>query len=181
VAFLVNPSLMETRMTRRTFRTNTYTQVDWLVCNLRWLLLLCVGIVLLLNPSRAAMSDVHMLLPLGLLLGGAVYNLLVMVLLAFDVPALPLLTVVIDSLLLLGLIITSGGARSSLLFFGLFPIITAALRFGWLAGLVAAVSIVVAYSVMVWRTLPSQTDPTKLAPVLFNAVILLLAAVLTGC
>ena len=167
-------------MTRRTFGTNTLTQVDWLVCNLRWLLLLCVGVVIVLNPGRAAMSDVHMLLPLGLLLGGAVYNLLVMVLLAFDVPALPLLTVVIDSLLLLGLIITSGGARSSLLFFGLFPIITAALRFGWLAGLVAAVSIVVAYSVMVWRTLPSQTDPTKLAPVLFNAVILLLAAVLTG-
>jgi signal transduction histidine kinase len=171
---------METRMTRRTFRTNTYTQVDWLVCNLRWLLLLCVGIVIVLNPSRAAMSDVHMLLPLGLLLGGAVYNLLVMVLLAFDVPVLPVLTVVMDSMLLLGLIITSGGARSSLLFFGLFPIITAALRFGWLAGLVSAVSIVVAYSVMVWRTLPSQTDPKKLAPVLFNAVILLLAAVLTG-
>jgi len=167
-------------MTRRAFRSNTYTQVDWLVCNLRWLLLLSVGIVLVLSPGRAALSDVHMLLPIGLLLGGAVYNLLVMVLLAFELSALPLLTVVIDSLLLLGLIITSGGARSSLLFFGLFPIITAALRFGWLTSLITAVSIVVVYGVMVWRTLPDQTDPTKLAPVLFNAVILLLAAVVTG-
>ncbi len=169
-------------MTRRTLRANTLTQVDWLVCNLRWLLLLCVGIVIVLSPGRAAMSDVHMLLPLGLLLGGAMYNLLVMVLLAFEVPArpLPLLTIVIDTLLLLGMILTSGGAGSPLLFFGLFPIITAALRFGWMASLATAVGIVVVYGVMVWKALPPQTDLTKLTPVLFNAVILLLAAVLTG-
>jgi signal transduction histidine kinase len=167
-------------MTRRTFRANTLTQVDWLVCNLRWLLLLCVGIVIVLNPGRAAINDVRTLLPLSLLLGGAVYNLLIMGLLAFEVAALPMLTVVIDSLLILGLILTSGGARSSLVFFGLFPIITAALRFDWLSSLVVAVSIVAVYSVMVWRTMPSPTDLTKLAPVLFNAVILVLIAVVTG-
>src|SRR5512136_1929624 len=119
---------METRMTRRTFRANTLTQVDWMVCNLRWLLLLCIGIVIVLNPGRAAITDVRTLLPLGLLLAGAVYNLVVMGLLAFEMAALPMLTIVIDSLLILGLIVTSGGARSSLVFFGLFPIMTAALR-----------------------------------------------------
>ena len=167
-------------MTRRTFRANTLTQVDWMVCNLRWLLLFCIGIVIVLNPGRAAIGDVRTWLPLGLLVGGAVYNLVVMGLLAFEMAALPMLTIVIDSLLILGLIVTSGGARSSLVFFGLFPIITAALRFGWLYSLVVAVCIAAVYSVAVWRTMPSPTDLTQLAPVLFNAVTLLLTAVVTG-
>jgi len=46
-------------------------QLDWLVSNLRWLLLVSVGIVTLLNPGHAQVSDPSMMLMLGLLLVGA--------------------------------------------------------------------------------------------------------------
>ena len=162
--------------------SKTLTQVDWLVCNLRWLLLVSVGIVVLLDPTRASIKDSRMLFTLGLLLGGAAYNLLVMVLLAFQVPArpLPLLTVVLDALLSAGLIITSGGASSPLLFFGLFPIITAALRFDWLAGFITATGITLVYGVAVYQMRPPSASLSQMFPVLLNALILLIAAVLAG-
>jgi signal transduction histidine kinase len=162
--------------------SKTLTQVDWLVCNLRWLLLVSVGIVVLLDPARASVRDINMLLTLGLLLGGAAYNLLVMVLLAFQVPArpLPLLTVILDALLSAGLILTSGGASSPLLFFGLFPIITAALRFDWLAGFITAAGIALVYGLTVYLRPPPAPNLPQLFRVLLNVLILLIAAVLTG-
>ena len=134
-------------MPRQTSGTKSPTQLDWLVGNLRWLLLVSVGIVTLINPTRAPMNDISTRLTLGLLLAGAAYNMVVMILLVFQVPArpLPLLTVILDALLSVGLVFTSGGASSPLFFFGLFPIITSALRFGWIAGLVTATGIALAY------------------------------------
>jgi len=162
--------------------SKTLTQVDWLVCNLRWLLLVSVGIVVLLDPARASVRDLNMLLTLGLLLGGAAYNLLVMVLLAFQVPArpLPLLTVILDALLSAGLILTSGGASSPLLFFGLFPIITAALRFDWLASFITAAGIALVYGLTVYFRPPPAPNLPQMFRVLLNVLILLIAAVLTG-
>jgi len=162
--------------------SKTLTQVDWLVCNLRWLLLVSVGIVVLLNPTRASIRETSMLLTLGLLLGGAAYNLLVMVLLAFQVPArpLPLLTVILDALLTAGLVVSSGGAGSPLIFFGLFPIITAALRFDWIVGFVTAAGIALVYGLAVYWTLPPEAGPTFMFPMLLNALILFIAAMLTG-
>jgi signal transduction histidine kinase len=162
--------------------SKTLTQVDWLVCNLRWLLLVSVGIVTLLNPTRASVHDIRMVVTLFLLLGGAAYNLLVMILLAFEVPArpLPLLAVVMDALLSVGLIITSGGGSSPLLFFGLFPIITASLRFNWIAGFITAAGIALIYSVVAYLNLPAGASLSKMFPVFLNAFVLLVAAVLTG-
>jgi signal transduction histidine kinase len=162
--------------------SKTLTQVDWLVCNLRWMLLVSVGIVVLLDPARASVRDINMLLTLGLLLGGAAYNLLVMIMLAFQVPArpLPLLTVILDALLSAGLILTSGGASSPLLFFGLFPIITAALRFDWLAGFITAAGIALVYGLTVYLRPPPAPNLPQLFRVLLNVLILLIAAVLTG-
>lgn len=162
--------------------SKTLTQLDWLVCNLRWLLLVSVGIVVLLDPARASARDTNTLLTLGLLLGGAAYNLLVMILLAFQVPArpLPLLTVILDALLSAGLILTSGGANSPLLFFGLFPIITAALRFDWLAGFITAAGIALVYGLAVYWNPPPAPSLPQMFRVLLNVLILLIAAVLTG-
>jgi len=162
--------------------SKTLTQVDWLVCNLRWLLLVSVGIVVLLNPTRAPIRDTSMLLTLGLLLGGAAYNLLVMVLLAFQVPAhpLPLLTVILDAVLTAGLVINSGGASSPLLFFGLFPIITAALRFDWIVGFITATGIALVYALAAYLSPSSNAGLTYMFPVLLNALVLFIAAMLTG-
>jgi signal transduction histidine kinase len=169
-------------MPRPRIKFKPLNQLDWLVGNLRWLLLVSVGIVTLLSPNRAPLSDPHMALTLGLLLGGAAYNLLVMVWLAFHVPArpLPLLTLVIDSLLSVGLVFASGGMSSPLFFFCLFPVITAALRFGWIAGLITATGIALVYALIVlWPILP-MIDLPRAFPVLLNLLILLFAAALTG-
>jgi len=168
-------------MARRTYKT--LTQVDWLICNLRWLLLVSVGIVTVLNIAHSPLkNDLQTLLPLILLLSGVLYNTIVMIVLALQVPArpLPLVTVVLDALLSIGLIIASGGVGSPFLFFGLFPIITAALRFTWLAGLITALGIILAYSLTALLMLPPDTNLYVMLPVLLNAFILLTAALLTG-
>ena len=169
-------------MPRQTSGSRSPNQLDWLVGNLRWLLLVSVGIVTLLNPTRAPMNDIHTLLTLGLLLIGAAYNVVVMILLMFKVSArlLPLLTVILDALLSVGLVVASGGASSPLYFFGLFPIITAALRFGWIAGLVTATGIALAYVGAAMAPMLPQVNLQRVFPAILNSLILLIAAMLTG-
>jgi hypothetical protein len=103
-----------------------FTQIDWLLTALRWLLLFSVlGIVLLSSPSGqgplANQSGV-----LFLLLIAAGYNLLTM-------------------LLAIGLMAVSGGGASLLFYFSLFPILSAALRLNWLVNLLTALGIGLAY------------------------------------
>jgi signal transduction histidine kinase len=169
-------------MPHQTSGTKSPTQLDWLVGNLRWLLLVSVSIVTLVNPTRAPMNDTHTLFTLGLLLAGAAYNMVVMILLVFQVPArpLPLLTVILDALLSVGLVSASGGASSPLFFFGLFPIITSALRFGWIAGLITATGIALAYvGVALVPRLP-EINLAGVFPAILNSLILIIAAMLTG-
>jgi signal transduction histidine kinase len=65
------------------------------------------------------------------------------------------------------------------LFFGLFPIITAALRFGWTVSVVTASVIVVAY-MFVSLQVASINSLSDAFPMMINAVILLLAALISG-
>jgi len=169
-------------MPRIRSRSKPLTQLDWLVVNLRWLLLASVGIVTLISPGHASLSDAKTSLTLGLLLAGVGYNILVMILLAFEVPSrtLPLVTLVMDSLLSVGLVITSGGEDSPLFFFGLFPIITATLRFNWIMGLGTATVISLAYLLVGIVSLLPNINLPLLFPVIVNSLILLIAAMLTG-
>ena len=169
-------------MPRQTSRTKSPTQLDWLVGNLRWLLLVSVGIVTLINPTRAPMNDIYTRLTLSLLLAGAAYNVVVLILLVFQVPArpLPLLTVILDTLLSVGFVFTSGGVSSPLFFFGLFPIITSALRFGWLAGLVTALGIALAYVGTAMAPMGPDANLARVFPAILNSLILIIAAMLTG-
>jgi signal transduction histidine kinase len=153
-------------------------QVDWLLSNLRWLLLLAVAIVAFVEPGPERESFP---LLLGLLLFGAGYNLIILLLLAFGFfpQPLPSISLLIDSFLTVAFLGASGGKESNLLFFGLFPVITAALRFGWTVSVVTASAIVVAYAFVSIQQagLDSLGD---LFPITINAVILLLAALTSG-
>jgi signal transduction histidine kinase len=139
------------------FSPSRSTQIDWLLTALRWLLLFSVlGIVLLKSPSGgdslASQSGV-----LILLLIAAVYNLVTMVLLVFEMPARPIAWAnqVIDTLLAIGLLAVSGGGDSPVFYFSLFPILSAALRLNWLANLLTTFSIGLAYFGMngVWSNI----------------------------
>jgi signal transduction histidine kinase len=156
----------------------TRFQIDWLLSNLRWLLLLAVAIVAYINPG-----DDSLIFPLllGLLLLGAIYNLGVMLLLAFSMfpQPLPAISLLIDSFLAIAFLSASGGAESPLLFFGLFPVITAALRFGWIVSLITTSAIIVAY-IFVSLQMSDINSLSELYPLLLNGSILLLAAIISG-
>ncbi len=155
-------------------------EVDWVVSNLRWLLLLAVLLVGFLEPQYGFNSPLS--LPLGLLIGIAVaYNLALTLLLAVHrfPPLLSILALVVDTVLAVGLMAVSGRLDSPLLFFSLFPIITAALRFSFLTSLAVALFIAIGYLGLGFlETVPLAVE-TLLAKI-GNVVIILLAAVVTG-
>ncbi len=152
-------------------------QVDWLLSNLRWLLLLAVAIFAYIEPGP---QGEYFPLLAGLLLVGAAYNLILLLLLAFSFfpQPLPSISLLIDSFLTVAFLSATGGADSPLLFFGLFPIITAALRFGWTVSMVTASAIVVAYVLV--SVQQETVDSIDMFPVVINAMILLLAALISG-
>lgn len=159
-------------------RPRSRFRVDWLLSNLRWVLLLAVAIVAFVEPGRQGASFPFLL---GLLLVGAGYNLILVLLLAFGFfpEPLPSISLMVDSLLAVAFLSATGAADSPLVFFGLFPIITAALRFGWTVSVVTAGAIVGAYGFVSVQqgSIHSLTDGF---PVMVNGFVLLLAAVTSG-
>jgi signal transduction histidine kinase len=98
--------------------------------------LVCIFVIAALDPSESAS-----LLALAPLLAVAgVYNLLITVLLTFRFffRVLPIISLVMDVIAILLLIFMTGGVASSLFFLPIFPILVAALRFGWQIGLFTA-------------------------------------------
>lgn len=108
------------------------SQIDWLLIALRWLLLLSVLGIMLLNPpvgaQPTAMWSQNAQL---LLLIAAGYNFLMMILLIFNRALKPLAvaSLIADELFSIALLAISGGPQSPLFYVCLFPILTAALRF----------------------------------------------------
>ncbi|MBI3361220.1 MAG: GAF domain-containing sensor histidine kinase [Chloroflexi bacterium] len=157
----------------------TVIQVDWLLSNLRWLVLVAVGIVA--APQFLAPSgDSSPLLVIVLLGTAAAYNLAIMLLLAIGLwpRALPAITLMLDCLLVIAVFQASGRTTSPLVWMGLFPIITAALRFGWVTS-VAVAAVLVASD----ATLIVAFDPDglmHLVPLLGNGAFLISAAAATG-
>ncbi|MCS7179124.1 MAG: GAF domain-containing sensor histidine kinase [Anaerolineae bacterium] len=151
-----------------------------MVSSLRWLLLLMVVLVAFLDPLHGFRSSSS--LALGLLTALAiVYNLVLTLLLA--VHAFPLslsvIALAVDTMLAVGLMAVSGGLDSPLLFFSLFPIITAALRFSLLASLSVALFITLGYlglGVLQPTPITGLTLLTKVGSV----VLILLAAMITA-
>ncbi|MCS7281830.1 MAG: sensor histidine kinase [Anaerolineae bacterium] len=160
-------------------------QVEWVVSNLRWLLLLTVLVVAFLDKTRGFGGP--QTLSLAILIGiGALYNLVLTLLLAvrlFPEP-LPLAALVTDTMLAIGLMVASGGPNSPLLFFGLLPIITAALRFSLWVSILVALLLALGYLAPGLVNAPSLAYSDVLnqyiLPRAGNLAVLFLTAVLTG-
>ncbi len=158
--------------------TRRHFQIDWLISNLRWLLLLGVALVVLLDffASHREVLDVDKLLPQILLFVTAVlYNLAVVLFISRNSAShgLPLLTLALDTLLTIGLILSSGGLSSPLLFFALFPILTATLRFSQLVSLIIAVAVIVSLGSAVYLASPTVSRSDTLSFVAYSLVLLL--------
>ncbi len=160
-------------------------QVDWLISNLRWLLLVSVALVSFLDRllDQTGGLDAASLIPqITLLAIAALYNVAIMMLLYLGtLPRfMPAITLLVDTLLTIGFIISSGGLTSPLLFFALFPILTAALRFPWGISMLVAISIVVVCGLFGYFLAPAQTLEAALLSFAARSLILLLAALISG-
>jgi len=160
-------------------------QIDWLTSNLRWLLLVSVALVSFLHifAKPGGSFDVSSILPQVVLLAvAALYNLSVMFLLLSGIlpRAIPVTTLLVDTVLSIGFVVVSGGLDSPLLFFALFPILTAALHFPWVVSLLVAMVIVVGCGLACYVVAPSDTPLSDLLPFAASSVILILAALISG-
>lgn len=160
-------------------------QVDWLISNLRWLLLVSVGLVSVADmlTSSKGFSDPASLLPQIIPLALAIlYNIAVMLLLSSGTfpRLLSSITLAMDTLLTILFVLTSGGLTSPLLFFTLFPILTAALRFPWGISLSTLVLIVLTCGFFGYAIAPPATAKTDLVSFGGSSLILLIATLISG-
>lgn len=162
----------------------THFQLDWLISNLRWLLLVGVALVIFLDVfvSQPNVPEVTSLVPQILILIVAVlYNIVVIFLLSYESASqvLPISTLVADTLLTIALIVSSGGLNSPLLFFALFPILTGALRFPQPTSLLIALGVIASFGGAVYLISPPTTW-TDLMPFAAFGLVLLLASVVSS-
>ena len=156
-------------------------QLDLLISVLRWLLLVSVVIVALRVPGYELDEPSSRLL-LILILVGAAYNLVITFLLGFRVfpRTVTWIALAMDSALAVGLIAASGGLQSPFVFFGLLPIVTAALHFSFVLSLALALLITLGYLAVELAGLRELRTFEQLLPRIGNATVLLLASLVTG-
>ena len=120
-------------------------QIDGRLANLRWFLLITAGTVIALQ-AQATGSGLPPL-QLAAVIVACVCNLLIVLSLAVDMSPrpVPLIALAVDTMLAIILISFDPGMTSPLIFYAIFPIITSALRFGWLFNVVTAGAIMGAY------------------------------------
>ncbi len=157
------------------------TQIEWLFINLRWLFLISVAGVVILDvvlhgtqfPPVVALS----------LIAGTVANLMVMIVVLQHAMnrAVQTLMLIIDISLTLGVIAGSGNTQGQILFVSLIPIITAAVRFSWWFGAALTMIIVLAYWDIAWHEAAWTMEKVAASgylvifPALANGIILFVA------
>jgi signal transduction histidine kinase len=157
------------------------SQIDRLLSNLRWALVLAMALILILDAFATGgdVPEAASLVPQILLLIVAVlYNIAVAFFLSHRPVSrlLPGLTLVVDVLLTIGLILSSGGLTSPLLLFGFFPVLTAALRFRQPVGLLVALIVAASFGGALYLVSPGASW-AELNPLLVLVVALVLTAV----
>jgi signal transduction histidine kinase len=159
-------------------------QIDWLISNLRWLFLGCVALISLIHARVSGIPlDTAHFLPQIIFTGSVIlYNVFILLMLSVGVfpGVLPVLALVLDSIVTVGFVVSSGGLTSPLLLFALFPILTAALRFPWLVSLLVLVVIVVAYGVTGYILPPLGMTDADLVVYFTTFAVLLMATLVSG-
>ena len=145
---------------------------------LRWGVLACVVLAFLLDPvHRLASSELILFLA-----AIAIYNLAIalMIYLHLYFKALPVLTLFADIVVAMALIHLPSGVGGFYFIFAIFPILVAALRFSWLAGLLTAGVFVldaVFHTAIAWE---SGSHTALLSELGWFVVLYVLVAVVAG-
>ncbi len=158
--------------------TRPLYQIDGLLTTLRWLLLIGVGVVIVLQ-AEATQSDLPIALLFLVILAG-VGNLLIVISLAIDIAPrpVPLLALLGDTLLSIVFIARSPAITSPLLFYALFPILTSALRFDWRYNVITAGAIMGAF--LAFKVIGKPLSGEEQSQALGTLLLLALAATVSG-
>lgn len=149
----------------RTHRERSARRMDWLVFNLRWLVLVAAGlIVMLTRESSTGTVAITLLAVTGL------YNIGLTVLEFVEFGHRYFLWGLLagDFVLALGLFATTGGSASPLIWIGLLPGLTAALRHRRIVGM----GVIITFTLLQAAILVFEEDYTGLIPLATTAVIL---------
>jgi signal transduction histidine kinase len=173
-------------------RGNDSTWIDLQIAGMRWLAYLGTGAVYLLlwlidqqSPVVARISPAVFTLAVVAL----VYNVTITLLAYAGLFArlLPAGTVLLDTALVMGWYYYMGPATvpselvfDPLLLLVLFPVITVAIRFHWMAGLLVGILAGVARAVLLLWGYPEPLSPTVVMPALLGALVIIGVAFLTG-
>ncbi|HLF26760.1 MAG TPA: GAF domain-containing sensor histidine kinase [Anaerolineae bacterium] len=158
--------------------TKPLYQIDGLLTTLRWLLLIGVGVVIVLQAEATGSRPSLSLLALVVLAG--IGNLFIVISLAVDVSPrpVPLLALVGDTLLAVAFIVLGGGINNPLLFYAVFPILTSALRFDWRYNVITAGAIMGAY--IATKVIGHSLNPADQSRALGALLLLGLVAIVSG-
>jgi signal transduction histidine kinase len=106
---------------------------EWIICLVRWGILVCVVLVATLDPTGRISPTARVSFAIAV---GA-YNAAITLLLYYRYyfKGLPVLTLVADILAIIALLHLAGGVGGPYVIFASFPLLVAAVRFGWQAGL----------------------------------------------
>jgi signal transduction histidine kinase len=155
-------------------------RLDWIIFGLRWLLI--AGAVIVLASGNTIVEGAHVISSTGLgfaIVAAGLYNLTVGVLLVFGLSGrlLQALTLVSDSIITVIFFSVSNESALLLVCMGLFPVITASLRYGRTLGLLDAGAIGLCALLYVMATVSMTANG---ASVLVGILFLFLTAALTS-
>jgi signal transduction histidine kinase len=151
--------------------------VDWIVWSMRWVWLACLLFFAFFNPTRQDLSLAFLLLG-----GAAAYNLTLALLLYLKLfpPALSFLTSLVDALFLVAFIYVSGRGTGFLLYFALFPILVAGLRYDAITSFSVAVTLILAGGIYYFLERYGTAQIEDLYYLGVRVAVLLFAAVLSS-
>ncbi len=160
-------------------------RTDWVLCNLRWLLIVLTGVAMVADANAvegsilASVPLMRQLLVLAIAVG---YNLAVVIILLSKVslPGMALGTLAIDTALAVALMVASGGPGIPVLPFALLPVLTGALRFAWHVGLPIGAFIAATCAAATYLVPPIPESGTQLPALLAGALVLLAAPLVAG-
>jgi len=157
--------------------TRPLYQIDGLLTTLRWLLLIGVGVVIVLQAESAGEDPVpRLLIPAA----AGVVNLLLVISLAVDVSPrpVPFIALMGDIVLSIVLVATGRSLVSPLLFYALFPILTSALRFDWRTNVITSGAIMGAYVAL--KVIGQPLTGPELSQALGTLLLLAMTAIVSG-
>jgi signal transduction histidine kinase len=150
--------------------------MEWLIFNLRWLIIAAVAAFLFVGDRAGPVTNTD----IGFLVALVLFNIILTFLEFFGYwrPALPWISLAVDGVLGLALFGAAEAGLGPLLWIGLLPSLTTALRHRWTSALLVAILFLAGQTAVILLT--GGNDPVQLSRIGSAAVVLLPATIVAA-